>query len=95
MKEAKLEGEVVGKGGKPRLAAAAGGMAAIASWPSRTKSFLEDVRSETKRVTWPSLTQIRATTVVVILTVFFFGVYFGILDWIFNNVVRRLLRLGS
>ena len=57
--------------------------------------FLEDVRQESKRVTWPSFMQIRATTLVVILTVFFFGVYFGILDWVFNNVIRRVLRLGS
>ena len=93
MKEAKLENEVVAKAGKPR--AAAGALAGIGSWPGRTRSFLEDVRSEAKRVTWPSLTQIRATTLVVILTVFFFGIYFGILDWLFNNVIRRLLRLGS
>ena len=93
MKEAKLESEVVAKASKPR--AAAGGLAGIGLWPSRTRSFLGDVRSEAKRVTWPSLTQIRATTIVVILTVFFFGIYFGILDWFFNNVIRRLLRLGS
>ena len=93
MKEAKLENEVVAKASKPRVAA--GGLGGLALWPSRTKSFLGDVRSEAKRVTWPSLMQIRSTTVVVILTVFFFGIYFGILDWLFNNVIRRLLRLGS
>ena len=93
MKEAKLESEVVAKAGKPR--AAAGVLSGIRLWPSQTRSFLEEVRSEAKRVTWPSFLQIRATTLVVILTVFFFGIYFGILDWLFNNVVRRLLRLGS
>lgn len=95
MKEAKLEGEVPAKGGKPRPTPAAGALASVSSWPSQTKSFLGDVRSEAKRVTWPSLAQIRGTTLVVIVTVFFFGVYFGILDWVFNNVIRRLLRLGS
>ncbi len=94
MKEAKLESEVLGKG-KPRPSNGDGLLAGVRLWPSRTKTFLEDVRAEAKRVTWPSFTQIRATTLVVIITVFFFGVYFGILDWIFNNVVRRLLRLGS
>jgi preprotein translocase subunit SecE len=73
----------------------AGWMGALGAWPAQTRGFLEEVRSEAKRVTWPSFTQIRATTIVVILTVFFFGVYFGILDWVFNNVIRRLLRLGS
>ncbi len=95
MKEAKLESDVLGKGSKPRPASGEGVLAGIRLWPSKTKGFLGDVRSEAKRVSWPSFIQIRATTLVVILTVFFFGVYFGILDWIFNNVVRRLLRLGS
>ena len=70
-------------------------LSSIGSWPERTKEFLGEVRSETRRVSWPTFTQIRATTVVVLITVFFFGVYFGILDWVFNNVVRRLLRFGS
>ena len=73
----------------------AGWLSTVGSWPERTKAFLGEVRSETRRVSWPTFTQIRATTIVVLITVFFFGVYFGILDWVFNNVVRRLLRFGS
>ena len=95
MKEAKLEGEILGKGSKPRSAAVGAALSGAGSWPGRVKSFLQDVRAETKRVSWPNLIQIRATTIVVLLTVFFFGVYFGILDWVFNNVVRRVLRFGS
>ena len=72
-----------------------GALAGIGSWPGRTKAFLTEVRTETKRVTWPNLNQIWATTIVVLVTVFFFGVYFGILDWVFNYVVRRLLRFGA
>ncbi len=33
-------------------------------------------------VTWPSREQVRSTTVVVIATVFFFGVYFGVVDYL-------------
>jgi preprotein translocase subunit SecE len=72
-----------------------GVLAGVGSWPGRTKAFLGEVRTETKRVTWPNLNQVWSTTIVVLITVFFFGVYFGILDWVFNNVVRRLLRIGS
>jgi preprotein translocase subunit SecE len=94
MKEAKLENDAVVKSAKPR-SASGGGLSSILEWPGKSKSFLSDVRTETKRVTWPNFAQVRSTTIVVILTVFFFGVYFGILDWVFNNVVRRFLRLGS
>jgi preprotein translocase subunit SecE len=95
MKEAKVDSGVIGRPAKPRPAANEGVIAGMRTWPDKTKDFLGDVRAEARRVTWPNLSQIRSTTIVVILTVFFFGVYFGILDWVFNNVVRRLLRFGS
>ena len=96
MKEAKLESNALPKVNKARAAAAGPtALAGVAKWPSRTKSFLADVRAEMKRVTWPSFTQIRATTVVVLVTVALFGVYFWILDSIFTKAVGRLLRIGS
>jgi len=67
----------------------------VGSWPKRAKAFLDDVRAETKRVTWPSFAVIRGTTVVVIITVFFFGAYFGILDWLYTRAVGWILRWGQ
>ena len=94
MKEARAENRVVGREGK--VSASVGGLlASVRSWQKQTKSFLAEVRAETRRVTWPTRKQIQATTVVVILTVFFFGFYFGVLDWIFSAAVGRLLRLGD
>ncbi len=90
MKDAKVESRPVGRAGK--ASDAGGTLASIRSFPGQTKVFLGDVRSELRRVTWPSRKQIRATTLVVIVTVFFFGVYFGILDWIFSAAVSRLFR---
>ena len=94
MKETKAASTVIGRERKPS-APGGGFWSAFRTWPQQTKTFLEDVRAETKRVTWPSAQQIRATTVVVILTVFFFGVYFGVLDWVFSAAIGWLLRLGS
>ena len=42
--------------------------------------FLSEVRNELKRVTWPSQKEVYATTVVVILTSVFFGLYLFALD---------------
>ena len=53
----------------------------IKSWPERVKTFYNDVRTEMKKVTAPSFKEIQSTTVVVIITVFIFGLYFGIVDW--------------
>lgn len=94
MKEARAEPRVVGREGKAS-AAVGGWLAGIRTWPQQTRSFLGDVRAETQRVAWPTRKQIRVTTVVVIVTVFFFGLYFAVLDFIFSELVGRLLRWGG
>ena len=59
----------------------------------RARLFMSEVRNELKRVTWPSQKEVYATTVVVILTSMFFGLYLFVLDlglarlvdWIFRR----------
>jgi preprotein translocase subunit SecE len=62
------------------------------SWPDRVKSFYNDVRTEMRKVTAPSLKEVRATTTVVIITVFLFALYFGIIDFIIQHGVTALFR---
>jgi preprotein translocase subunit SecE len=57
----------------------------LKSWPERIKAFYNDVRTEMRKVTAPSFKEVRATTAVVVVTVFIFGVYFFIID----NVIQR------
>jgi preprotein translocase subunit SecE len=52
----------------------------------RARLFLSEVRNELKRVTWPSQKEVYATTVVVILTSAFFGIYLFVLDYGLNAV---------
>lgn len=61
------------------------------SWPQQTKSYLEDVRAEMRRVSWPTWPQVRATTAVVIASVFLFAAYFWIVDIICNTFVTKVL----
>jgi preprotein translocase subunit SecE len=55
------------------------------SWPTRTKSFYNDVRTEMKKVSVPSRKEVQSTTVVVVITVFIFGVYF----WLVDNAIGK------
>ena len=57
----------------------------VRSVPERIKAFYNDVRTEMRKVTAPSFKEVRATTTVVIVTVFLFGVYFFIID----NLIGR------
>ena len=52
----------------------------LKSWPERVKTFYNDVRTEMKKVTAPSWKEVQATTVVVIIAVFVFGLCFWVVD---------------
>ncbi len=58
----------------------------------RARLFLSEVRNELKRVTWPSQKEVYATTVVVILTSVFFGLYLFVLDLGLARVVDWIFR---
>jgi len=58
----------------------------------RARLFLSEVRNELKRVTWPSQKEVYATTVVVILTSLFFGIYLFTLDYGLNSLVVWIFR---
>ena len=58
----------------------------------RMRLFLSEVRNELKRVTWPSQKEVYATTVVVIATSVFFGIYLFALDSILLAIFSWILR---
>jgi preprotein translocase subunit SecE len=75
------------------LAATGGNFAdRVKSWPEKIRSFYNDVRTETRKVTAPSLKEVRGTTTVVIITVFIFALYFGVIDFIIQHGVTALFR---
>jgi len=68
-------------------------MERLGQWPAQTKSYIEDLQQEMRRVTWPSWKQVRATTTVVIIAVFVFAAYFAIVDMLVGRGVTRLFNL--
>jgi preprotein translocase subunit SecE len=62
----------------------------LKSWPEKAKSFYNDVRNEMRKVTAPSFKEVQGTTTVVIITVFIFALYFGIIDYIIQHGVTYL-----
>jgi preprotein translocase SecE subunit len=59
----------------------------LKSFPSRTRSFLSEVRNEMRHVSRPSLKEVRATTIVVIVAVSIFGAYFAVVDFLLGRGV--------
>jgi len=73
--------------------AAAGIGQKVTGTVSDTREFLHDVRVEMKQVTWPSREDVVSTTGVVIATVFFFGVFLGVVDWLVQMGVMRIYKI--
>ena len=66
--------------GSKRLAASDEGPA---SWLPRFQAYVEELKREMRLVTWPNRAQVRSTTLVVLVTVFAFAVFFGVVDFVF------------
>jgi preprotein translocase subunit SecE len=64
----------------------------VMGWFDNARTFLTEVRNEMRRVTWPSRTEVYATTLVVILTSTFFGVYLWGLDLAINAGVNWIFK---
>jgi preprotein translocase subunit SecE len=69
--------------------------ARVASWPEKVKTFYSDVRMEMNKVTTPSLKEVQATTVVVVITVFIFGLYFWLVDFVIGRGIDYMFRFFS
>ena len=67
-----------------------GAVETVKGWPQQVKNYIEGLRMEMRRVTWPNKKQVRATTAVVIVTVFIFGLFFAVVDWALNYSMTRL-----
>jgi preprotein translocase subunit SecE len=57
------------------------------SWIESTRQYLTDIRGEMKRVTWPNRQKVESTTLVVIVSVFAFALYFKIVDTVIDKTV--------
>jgi len=62
----------------------------IRDWPVGLKNYVQELQMEMRKVTWPSRKQVRATTVVVVATVFGFAAYFAVIDSIFSQAIGKL-----
>jgi preprotein translocase subunit SecE len=61
-----------------------------AAWPAKVKDYVDELKLEMKRVTWPSWPQVRATTTVVIVATFAFSAYFAVVDFVVSHGITKL-----
>ena len=59
----------------------------------RMTQFLRDVRAEMKRVSWPSVNEVKNTTVITLVAVIFFAIYLFLVDRIWAFLLLQLNHL--
>jgi preprotein translocase subunit SecE len=67
------------------------GIQQLKAQPARLAEFLKEVRSEMRKVIWPSRTEVQSTTTVVLVTVFLFAAFFWMVDNIIGRAIEALL----
>jgi preprotein translocase subunit SecE len=56
----------------------------------RLSQFLRDVRAEMKRVSWPTVNEVKNTTIITLVAVVFFAVYLFLVDRIWSFLLIQL-----
>lgn len=54
------------------------------------KSYLQGVRTEFKRIAWPSRQELKASTIIVLITLFTITLYLWVCDGLFIKVFEQL-----
>ena len=62
------------------------------NWFTRLRQFLVEVWAELQKTTWPSMQEVRGTTVVVIVAVFICAVYLFFVDKLLETGMSHLLK---
>ena len=57
----------------------------------KVKSFLESVKIELGKVTWPTRKETVATTGVVVVIIFIISIYLGACDLVLSKLMRLIL----
>ena len=67
-------------------------MESIQTAPARLRKYVDGLEREMRLVTWPSKQQVQSTTLVVLVTVFAFAAFFGVVDVLLAYVQTNVYR---
>jgi preprotein translocase subunit SecE len=65
------------------------------NWLESTRDYINELKLEMRRVSWPTRAQVESTTAVVIFSVFAFAAYFAVVDKILSSAVLAIIGFFS
>ncbi len=66
-------------------------MADVKEMVQSTRDYVNELKLEMRRVTWPNRKQVESTTAVVIFAVFMFAAYFEVVDTVLHSSIQGIL----
>ena len=61
------------------------------NWVQSTRDYVNELKLEMRKVSWPNRKQVESTTAVVIISVFLFAGYFAVVDSVLQAGVKQVL----
>lgn len=58
-------------------------------------TFIQQVRTEVSKVTWPTRRETTTSAIMVFIMVFLAGLFFYLIDWVLSGFVGLLLDIGT
>ena len=58
---------------------------------NKITNFLNETKTEVKKVTWPSREEVMGSTVIVLIATAFLGAFCGVFDFIFSVLIRLII----
>ena len=68
-------------------------MAKIRQWYEKVRTFLKEVKTEMKKVSWPNREDLINYTVVVLFVVLIMSAFIGVVDKVLGSFLRFFLRI--
>ena len=59
----------------------------------KSTRFLKEVWIELHKVAWPTMDELKASTMVVVVTVFLVAIFIGVIDFGLSRIVRLIFSL--
>ena len=63
----------------------------ITSVATESFRYLRNVRTEMRKITWPTWPDLRQHTVAVVIVVTILGIIIGLMDWLFSIILIQVL----
>jgi preprotein translocase subunit SecE len=65
----------------------------IKQWPKALNDYINELKLEMRRVSWPNRKQVESTTIVVIIVVFAFAAYFQLVDQVLSKAITGITQV--